>query len=33
MKVWLRQKRKSLGDFFYNWEEFAAKTGKDNVLE
>ena len=33
MKVWLRQKRKSIGEFSLNWNEFAAKTEKDIVFE
>ena len=33
MKVWLRQKRNSLGEFSQNWNEFGAKTESDIVFE
>ena len=33
MKVWLRQKRNSLGEFSQNWNDTAAKTENDIVFE
>ena len=33
MKVWLRQKRNSLGEVSQNWNEFVAKTENDFVFE
>ena len=33
MKVWLRQKLNSVGEFSSNWVELAAKTENDFVLE
>ena len=33
MKVWLRQKRNSLGEFSQNWNDTAAKTENDIVFK
>ena len=33
MKVWLRQKRNSLGEFSQNWNDIAAKAENDVLLE
>ena len=33
MKVWLRQKRNSFGEFSQNWNDIAAKTENDIVFK
>ena len=33
MKVWLRRKRNSLREISSNWNELAAKTENENLLD